>query len=82
LAPFYETTALSKILLDIRTARGMSGAAVFHSETGEVIGIHEGGREATMAYAIPVDRARLKKWIEDSGETRIADIEAILGDSE
>jgi S1-C subfamily serine protease len=67
LAPYHTHKRISKILLDIRTAKGMSGAPVFLPETGEVIGIHEGGREATMAYAIPIDQTILREWF-DVGE--------------
>jgi hypothetical protein len=64
LAPYHSNKRITKILLDIRTARGMSGAPVFLPSTGEVIGVHEGGREATMAYAIPLDQRIMAEWFD------------------
>jgi len=33
-------------------------------DDGKVIGIHEGGKEATLAYAIPLDHMTLKEWFD------------------
>jgi hypothetical protein len=32
----------------------MSGALIFRPESGEVIGVHDAGIEATMAFGIPL----------------------------
>lgn len=64
LAPYHTSKRITKILLDVRTANGMSGAPVFLPETGEIIGVHEGGREATICYAIPLDHTVLREWFE------------------
>jgi hypothetical protein len=41
----------------------MSGAPVVRKSDGAVIGVHYAGIEATMAYAIPLDRQRLDQWL-------------------
>ena len=56
IAPFDNSVFVERILLDLRTSVGMSGAPVFDSATGSVIGIHEGGRDATTAFAIPLNQ--------------------------
>lgn len=53
-SPFDTTDLPEEILLDVRTARGMSGAPIFRPETGDVIGVHYAGIEATTAFGIPV----------------------------
>ena len=58
---------LRRILLDIRTAKGMSGAPLVRQTDGELIGIHLGGKAATMAFAIPLDQSKLSKWLNTSG---------------
>jgi S1-C subfamily serine protease len=64
LAPYHTHKRITKILLDVRTAKGMSGAPVLLPETGEVIGVHEGGTEGTTAYAIPLDQRILREWFD------------------
>lgn len=64
LAPYYTSKRITRILLDVRTTNGMSGAAVILPATGEVIGVHEGGREATLAFAVPLDYAILREWFD------------------
>jgi S1-C subfamily serine protease len=59
LAPFDNAKIVERILLDLRTSVGMSGSPVFDSATGTVVGIHDAGREATTAYAIPLDADRI-----------------------
>jgi hypothetical protein len=56
IAPYDQGLMVERILLDVRTSPGMSGSPVFDSGTGSVIGIHDAGREATTAFAIPLDR--------------------------
>lgn len=51
----------------------MSGAAVFLPQTGEVIGIHEGGAEWTLAYAIPLDQEAMKVLLDSFDNTPDAD---------
>ena len=43
------------MLLDVRTAKGMSGAPVFDVQTGLVHGLHSSGIEETVAFAIPIN---------------------------
>lgn len=53
-APFDESDHIHRILLDLRTAGGMSGSPVVDPHSGRVIGIHDAGMEATIAFAIPL----------------------------
>jgi len=63
-SPFDNVTEPDELLLDIRTAGGMSGAPIFKPSTGEVIGIHHSGREATTAYGLPFTNKTLNNWLE------------------
>jgi len=62
-APFDESPSVERLLLDIRTAGGMSGSPVFSPTTGEVFGIHDAGVDATTAFAIPLTASRLAPLI-------------------
>jgi V8-like Glu-specific endopeptidase len=64
-APFHNARpeAIEELLLDIRTAGGMSGAPVVRQSDGLALGVHWGGFEATMALAVPIDKTRLSKWL-------------------
>ena len=73
IAPYHGGLSITKILLDIRTAKGMSGSAVFLPQTGEVIGVHEGGVEWTLAYTIPVDQDALKVLLKSFDNTPQSD---------
>jgi hypothetical protein len=56
IAPFGQCAQIERILLDVRTAKGMSGAAVIDATTGAAIGVHTSGYEsepATLAFAEP-----------------------------
>ncbi len=63
ISPFDTSSDPDEILLDVRTAGGMSGAPIFRPSNGEVIGIHHSGWEATTALGQPVDRDRLVSWL-------------------
>jgi hypothetical protein len=62
-SPFETWSIPDEILLDVRTAGGMSGAPVFRTATGEVLGIHHSGWEATTALAQPLTRTLLSAWL-------------------
>ena len=53
-SPFDTTDLPEEILLDVRTAGGMSGAPIFRPESGDVIGVHYAGIETVTAFGIPV----------------------------
>ena len=53
-SPIDTTGIPDEILLDVRTAPGMSGAPIFRPENGEVIGVHYAGIEATIAFGVPL----------------------------
>jgi V8-like Glu-specific endopeptidase len=65
IAPFHNahSEAIEELLLDTRTAKGMSGAPVIRVSDGLALGVHWGGLEATMALAVPLDKTRLANWI-------------------
>jgi len=57
IAPFESAGRVDRLLLDIRTAAGMSGAAVISSETGLAIGVHTSGfasEPSVLAFAVPL----------------------------
>ena len=54
ISPFEHSRVVDRILLDVRTARGMSGAPVFNPQTGSVLAVHNSGMEDTVAFAIPL----------------------------
>lgn len=54
ISPFEHAPAVDRVLLDVRTARGMSGAPVFNPQTGSVLAVHNSGIEDTVAFAIPL----------------------------
>ena len=58
IAPF-DGHKPDRFLLDIRTAGGMSGCPVLDSASGEVIGVHYAGMEATIAAAPPLTQELL-----------------------
>lgn len=60
---FCQPALINELILDVRTAEGMSGAPVVSNKDGTVIGIHYSGWGATMAAAIPLDAARLSNWL-------------------
>jgi len=65
LSPFETAAEPDEILLDVRTAPGMSGAPIFRPDTGEVIGIHHSGWEATTALGQPIDQHLLATWLSE-----------------
>ena len=56
-APYFESDRVDRLLLDLRTSGGMSGSPIFKSADGTVVGIHDAGRDATTAFAIPLTRS-------------------------
>jgi S1-C subfamily serine protease len=65
-SPFDTTTMPDEILLDVRTAPGMSGAPIFKPEDGTVVGVHYAGMEATTAFGIPITRGSVQRAIAES----------------
>ena len=63
ISPFDGTLEPDEILLDVRTAGGMSGAPIFRPSNAEVIGIHYAGWEATTALGIPLTQIEVNTWI-------------------
>jgi len=68
LSPFAGSDAAQEILLDVRTAGGMSGSPVVRSSTGEVIGVHyeammDRTAITTTAFALPLDAERVARWL-------------------
>ena len=65
ISPFDGATNPDEILLDVRTAGGMSGAPIFKPLTGEVIGIHYAGWEATTALGLPLKNQMVDLWLDE-----------------
>ncbi len=63
-SPFDTSSSPDEILLDVRTARGMSGGPIFRPSSGEVVGIHYSGREATTAFGLPLTESQVAGWLE------------------
>ena len=63
LSPFDTVSEPDEILLDVRTAGGMSGAPIFRPSTSEVIGIHHSGWEATTALGLPLTSGKVSEWL-------------------
>ena len=62
-SPYDVSSRIDELLLDVRTAGGMSGSPVFRPADGSVIGIHYGGWEATTSVAIPIDDKTVQQWL-------------------
>jgi hypothetical protein len=54
IAPYGNCDRIDRVLLDLRTADGMSGAPVFDPNTGEVFAVHDAGSGAVVAFGIPL----------------------------
>ena len=78
ISPFETSTSPDEILLDVRTADGMSGSPIFRPSTGKVIGIHHSGWEATTALGQPVNCALLGEWLAEYDSQRLASIATAL----
>ena len=62
ISPYDVSSRIDELLLDVRTAGGMSGSPVFRQD-GRVIGILYRAWEATTSVAIPIDDARVGEWL-------------------
>jgi len=65
-SPFDTTATPDEILLDVRTAPGMSGAPIFRPENGKVVGVHYAGVDATTAFGVPITRALIADALDKS----------------
>ncbi len=64
-APFDDVARAEKFFLDMRIAGGMSGSPIFRPNDGSVIGmVYAGDEGKVFAVALPIDTARVKKWLE------------------
>ncbi len=75
LSPFDTATEPDEILLDVRTAGGMSGAPIFRPSNGEVIGIHHSGwDDMTTALGVPLTKQNVNAWLDlYDNEQNVAD---------
>lgn len=69
-SPFDTMGIPDDILLDVRTAEGMSGAPIFRPHNGEVIGVHYAGIEATTAFGIPLNHHTVDSALSRFDENR------------
>jgi len=63
ISPYDTSLSPDEILLDVRTAGGMSGAPIFRPSSGEVVGIHYAGWEATTALGLPLTQSQVAGWL-------------------
>lgn len=75
ISPFDTATEPDEILLDVRTAAGMSGAPIFRPSNGEVIGIHHSGwDDQTTALGLPLTKQNVNAWLDlYDNEQNVAD---------
>lgn len=69
-SPFDTTDLPEEILMDVRTAGGMSGAPIFRPDTGDVIGVHHAGIETVTAFGIPLTSGTVSGGIQDFDKNR------------
>ena len=62
-SPFDTADAPTELLLDVRTAPGMSGAPIFRPSSGDVIGIHHSTWEFTTAVGLPLTAQVVSNWL-------------------
>lgn len=63
ISPFDGAASPDELLLDVRTAGGMSGAPIFRPSSGDVVGIHYAGWEATTALGLPLTQSAVDEWL-------------------
>lgn len=63
ISPFDGAANPDELLLDVRTAHGMSGAPIFRPSNGEVIGILYAEWEATTALGLPMTQYAVDTWL-------------------
>jgi S1-C subfamily serine protease len=62
-APYDHSAIVDRLLLDVRTAQGMSGSPVFDPATGNVLAVHSAGLESTVAFAVPLARPMIEEML-------------------
>ena len=82
ISPFDTATRPDEILLDVRTAGGMSGAPVFDPKDGPVVAVHYAGIEATTAFGIPITQASLAQALSHYETNKIVIVEEQNTESE
>jgi hypothetical protein len=70
IAPYSDGTLVDRLLLDMRTIFGMSGAPVFDPYSSTVVGIHLSGRETVTAFALPLTTARIAHLLDVHDNSR------------
>jgi len=77
ISPYGKADSPDEILLDVRTAKGMSGSPVFRPKSGEVIGIFNSAisssGQSTTSFAIPLVKSVLEDWLTNFDESTVAD---------
>jgi len=63
IAPYEHSPRVDRLLLDVRTACGMSGSPVFDPATGTILGVHDSGFEDAVAFAIPLSSQMISDLI-------------------
>jgi hypothetical protein len=64
IAPYDNADRIDRVLLDVRTAQGMSGSPIFDPETGAVFAIHDAGDKGNVvAFGVPLSRRVVDKYV-------------------
>jgi hypothetical protein len=82
ISPFDVSSRIDELLLDVRTAGGMSGSPVFRPADGTVLGIIYGGWEATTSAAIPIDDNKVQHWLAAHDQNRAQAVKSGAGVAE
>lgn len=88
IAPFDHAQHIERLLLDVRTAKGMSGSPVFDPRTGRVHALHSSGIEDTVAFAIPISSNIVSRLVEmaegsspgDQGTSELKSVARVMPD--
>lgn len=73
IAPFDHAPNIDRLLLDVRTTKGMSGSPVFDPRTGRVHALHTSGIEDTVAFGIPISSDIVIRLVEISEQSSSGD---------
>lgn len=73
IAPFDHAQHIDRLLLDVRTAKGMSGSPVFDPRTGLVHALHTSGVEDTVAFGIPISSEIVSRLVQISEQSSPGD---------
>lgn len=63
IAPFADSLVVDRLLLDVRTERGMSGSPIVRTADGALVGVHDAGRDMATSFAVPLSGRFLNQLV-------------------